>query len=115
MTTIKPQVDVYTVPVRAAAPQAFGIARMLGALFGRGINGNVGTIRYGSMDIGTRSNFTGYADPPQLFTGYDPRKVAAGTFRGQPQGLPNTAAPPSPMNDALMRSMATVTNAQLGV
>lgn len=114
MKLIRPRVDIYTVPVRWAAPQAIGLARMLGAMTGRGINGRAGTVHYGSPDIGTRSNFTGYADPPQLFTGYDPRKVAGGGYRGAPRGLPSTSAPASAITDPLLRSMATVTNAQNG-
>jgi hypothetical protein len=107
---MRPRVDIYRTPVRAAAPQAIGLARALGALFGRGINGQTGTVLYGYPAIGDRAKFAGYANSPQLFIGYDPAKVAAGAFRGAPGGLPSTA---NPNNTALQRSLATVTAVQL--
>jgi hypothetical protein len=109
----RPRVDTYTVPVRAAAPQAIGIARALAFLFGGDVNGRSGTVRFGYPQIGNREKYQGYANTPQLFTGYDPRKVAAGTFRGAPGALPSTTAPASLLNAPLQRAMATVTAAQL--
>lgn len=107
----RPGVDTYTVRVRQAAPQAIGIARALGALFGHGINGATGTTRYGMPAIGTRAKFSGYAVPPQLFIGYNPARVAGGSFRGSPAHLPAT----SNLNasNPLLRSMAAVTDRQM--
>lgn len=110
---IRPGIDEYRTPVRAAAPQAVALARALGALFGRGINGQAGTVRYGYPAIGDRAKYAGYAIPPQLFTGFDPRKVAAGAFRGTPGALPSTSSPTTLLNNPLQRSMATVTDQQL--
>lgn len=113
-TTQRPEVDLYQVKVRAAAPQAIAIARGLGALFGRAINGRTnGAVRYGYPAIGTRAKYAGYAFPPQLFRGYDPRKVAAGAFRGAPGALPSTSSPTTLLNNPLQASMATVTTQQL--
>jgi len=113
MKTTRPQVDVYRTPVRAAAPQAIGIARALGAMLGRGINGHTGTIRYGYPALGDRNKFAGYANTPQLFMGYDPMKVARGAFRGAPGALPSTSNPTTLLNSPLQASMATVTAGQL--
>jgi hypothetical protein len=109
-----PAVDTYTVRVRAAAPQAISLARGLGELFGRGINGHTGTIKYGYPAIGSREKFQGYVLAPQAFTGYDPMKVARGAFRGAPGSLPSTSAPTTLLNSPLQRSMAAVTANQLG-
>lgn len=106
----KPRVDSYIVRVRAAAPQAIRLARALGAIGGRGINGQTGTIRYGYPAPGTLAKFGGYATPPQLFIGYDARKIAGGTFRGDPSRLPAT----NTTNNPLTNAMAVVTNAQMG-
>lgn len=109
-----PQVDTYTVRVRAAAPQAISLALGLGALFGRGINGQTGTIKYGYPAIGSREKFQGYVNAPQIFTGYDPMKVARGAFRGAPGALPSTSSPTTLLNSPLQRAMATVTANQMG-
>lgn len=109
----KPRVDHYDVPVRAAAPQAIFIARALGAIFGRGINGHTGTVRYGYPGLGDRAKYGGYANTPQLFIGYDPKKVAAGAFRGAPGSLPSTSGPSTLLSSPLQRSMATVTAQQI--
>lgn len=114
MTTITPQVDHYETPVRAAAPQAIAIARALARAFTRTSIRGAGVTRLGEPAMGTRRKFQGYANTPQLFIGYDPRKVAGGTFRGQRPAIPSTAAPITTLNTPTMRAMATVTNAQLG-
>lgn len=91
---MQPQVTTYRVPVRWAAPQAIAQAVGLGWLYGKAIRGDNGAIRYGGGpgDIqAQRSAFTGYAQPPQLFIGYDPRKVAAGLIRPDPMSLPNAS------------------------
>lgn len=111
---MRPEVLEYRTPARAAAPQAIGIARALGALFGRGINGRTGTVRYGDGgQLGSREKFTGYGNTPQLFIGWDPKKVAGGMFRGRPGALPSTSAPTTVLNSPLQRAMATVTAHQL--
>lgn len=114
MNVIQPHVTTYRVPVHSAPPQSIAIARALGRLFGRGIRGEVGTVRYGAPAIGTRTKFSGYASPPQLFLGYNPRKVAGGAVRVGPAKLPSASSPVSSMSNPLLRSMAQVTNVQLG-
>lgn len=111
--TTRPRVDTYQVRVWAADPRAVRLARSLGVLHGRGIRGETGTTRYGYPAIGTRRKFGGYVSPPQLFIGYDPRKVARGAFRGAPGGLPSTSSAAA-SSSPLARAMATVTQAQLG-
>lgn len=113
MTTIAPEVDYYTTPVRAAAPQAVAIARALARAFTRPSIRGSGAVRIGEPAIGTSHKFAGYANPPQLFLGYDPHKVAGGTFRGAHPALPSTSTPITALNTPTMRAMATVTNAQL--
>jgi hypothetical protein len=114
MTTITPQVDYYQTPVRAAAPQAIAIARALARAFTRPAIRGAGATRLGEPAIGTRRKFQGYANTPQLFIGYNPRRVAAGAFRGPHPAIPSTSAPISTLNTPTMRAMATVTTAQLG-
>jgi hypothetical protein len=106
---VKPAVLVYQVPVRAAAPQAVAVARGLAWLYGKAINGSPGgngSIRYGWPGLDTqRTAYTGYVNPPQIFTGYDPMKVAAGFARIAPGRLPgtsNTTGPMSPLSQAMM-------------
>jgi hypothetical protein len=94
MRRIIPGVDVYRTPVRARHP-LFTAPALRGA----------GTVRYGQPSIGTRGKYLGYANPPQLFTGYDPRKVAAGTFRGAPGALPSTTSPVTALNNPLQRNL----------
>ncbi len=114
MRRIVPRVDHYQVPVRAAAPQAIGLARGLAAWMTRRDIRGAGAVRYGYPQIGTRMKYAGYANPPQLFTGYDPRKVARGAFRGAPGALPSTSAPTNVLNSPLQRAMSTVTQQQMG-
>lgn len=114
MTTIRPRVLAYVTRVREPDPRAVGLARMLGAFYGRGINGQTGSVRFGYPAIGTRAKFAGYANTPQLFRGYDPRKVAGGTFRGMPGQLPATSNPGTfGLNSPLQNAMATVTYQQM--
>lgn len=114
MRRLTPQVDEYRTRVRAAAPQAIGIARALADRITRPALRGAGTVHYGYPAIGTRMKYAGYANSPQLFIGYDPRKVAAGSFRGAPGALPSTTSPASALNSPLQRAMATVTAQQLG-
>lgn len=105
---IQPKVIRYTTPVHAAHPISVGMSVALGNLYGRGINGQNGTIRYGYPDIGTRSKYQGYVNPPQLFTGWNPRTAAGGAIRRTPGGLPGTQAPPGYISP-LLQAAATVT------
>lgn len=114
---MRPQVIEYRVPVHAAAPQAVALAVGLGWLHGKAINGSQdgnGFIRYGEPALGMRRKFTGYAFPPQIFTGYSARRVAGGAVRNQPASLPSTSTPDSLLRSPLQRAMATVGAAQLG-
>lgn len=111
---MQPEVVNYRVPVRSAAPQAIGLARALGWLFGKSIKGDNGAIRYGYPTLGTRAKFTGYAYPPQLFVGYDPAKVAAGLIRADPASMPGESVTPYPANNSpMMRAMSAVTTSQM--
>jgi hypothetical protein len=96
------------ITLRAIAPQAVALNLGLGRLYGRGINGRTGTVRYGAPAIGTRNNFTGYAFPPQLFSGYSAKRVAAGAIRVPTPALPSTTSPDSLLASPLSRAMATV-------
>lgn len=111
---MRPLVLQYIVRVRAASPQAIALAAGLGQLYGRGINGQTGTIRYGDpRGIQTqRSAFKGYVTPPQIFKGYTARRVAGGAIRNAPARLPSANAP-SLSTSPLTRAMATVSAQQL--
>ena len=109
---MKPRVLIFRTPVREAAPQAIAIARGLGWLFGKAIKGDNGTIEYGYPSIQTqRTKYAGYAFPPQIFTGYDPRKVAAGFIRPDQASLPGE--PIGPGTSPLSRAMQGVTISQI--
>jgi hypothetical protein len=105
---IKPKVLHYNTPVHAAHPISVGMASALGTLYGRGINGQTGTIRYGYPAPGTRRKYGGYVNPPQMFTGWSPASVAGGSVRRSPGGLPGTQAPPGYLSPLLKAAM-TVT------
>jgi hypothetical protein len=111
---IVPRVDYYTTPVHAAAPQAIGLAGSLARLFTSVALRGAGAVRYGQPAIGTRGKFAGYVNPPQLFTGYSPGKVAGGTFRGAPGSLPSTNSPTTVLNSPLQRALSTVATTQMG-
>lgn len=110
---MKPKVITYIVRVRAAAPQAVAIAAGLGQLYGRGINGRAGTVRYGYPGLSTqRAKYAGYVTPPQLFKGYTARRVAGGAIRRAGPRYPDTSAPVS-AGSPLARAMATVSASQI--
>ena len=111
---MKGQVTVYRVPVRWAAPQATGLAKALGWLHGKAIAGDNGAVRYGGPGSiqAQRTFYTGYAFPPQLFTGYDPRKVAAGAIRNTPGAFPATSTPAGVLGSPVSRALEAVTAAQ---
>lgn len=97
--TINPEVTHYSVPVRSAHPISLRMAGALAWLHGRGINGHAGAVRYGYLT--PRAKFGGYVQPQQMFVGWNPRRVASGSIRPTPGGLPGTQAPagsaPSPL------------------
>jgi hypothetical protein len=109
----QPQVTVYRTPVRSAAPQAIWIARALGWLYGKAIKGDNGAVRYGYPGLDTnRTSYKGYVFPPQIFTGYDPGKVAAGFIRPDPASLPGDSTAPAAARSPLARAMHAVTVSQ---
>lgn len=114
MNRTVPTVLHYSVPVRAADPRAISLARRIAAAFTSTALRGAGTVRYGYPAIGDRAKYAGYVDPPQLFIGYSPARVAAGAFRGAPGSLPATSTVINPGNSPLMRSMATVSTVQMG-
>lgn len=112
----RPQVTHYNVPVRSAAPQAIRLATALGWLFGKAIRGDNGHIIYGYPSIQTqRAKFAGYVNPPQLFLGYDPAKVAAGFVRPDPASLPGDHVSPSAAGSPIMIAMHNVSVSQAAV
>lgn len=108
------QVEVYAVPVRGPHPLAVMIASRLGLLWGRGIDGRTGTIRYGYPSTQTqRTKYPGYVRAPQIFLGAN---ITSGRAR-----LPTPALSSShvPMNASagspLTAAMANVTAARGGL
>jgi hypothetical protein len=104
----------YAVIARWPHPLAVMIASRLGRIYGHGIDGRTGTIRYdGPGDIqAQRTSYRGYVAAPQIFLGW--RKQGGG---GKPRvptpalsssTIPSNAAKGSP----LMKAMATATNAK---
>ena len=85
--------DQATTRVRHANAYSVWMAGALGALHGRGIDGQTGTVRYGYPQIGMRNKYQGYANPPQLFIGWNPQRVAGGAVRPHLAGLPGGQAP----------------------
>jgi hypothetical protein len=110
---IRPRVEKQTTTVRAPHPIGVGTVSSLNAQAGEGINGNRGTIRYGWPAPGTRAKYGGYVNPPDIFVGWSPRHVAAGTVKSQPGRLPASAAP-SGTYSPLAAAMANVTAARGG-
>jgi hypothetical protein len=87
-------------------PIAVAYARAIGDGWGKGIDGQRGTIIANSS---ADSGFMGYAQPPQLFAGWNPRyQTSVGTTLTTPGGLPGTSVPGanSPMDSAMATIMA---------
>lgn len=105
---IQPRSLHYSTPVREAHPLAQRIASSLGALYGRGIDGRTGTIRFGYPQIGMREKFQGYVFPPQMFIGWSPNRVAGGTIRPTLGQLPGSQAPYA-NTSPLLAAMLTAT------
>jgi hypothetical protein len=109
---IRPRVERVSATVRAPHPLGVALAAGLARLHGRGINGQTGTVRYGWPGIQTqRTKYAGYLTPAQLFIGYDPKHVAAGSIRNTSAALPATSAPEGTYSP-LLNAMANVTNAR---
>src|SRR5258708_12576634 len=68
------------------------MARFLGWLHGKAIAGDNGAVIYGGPGSiqAQRTYFTGYAFPPQIFTGWNPRLVAGGRARVANPAMPTT-------------------------
>lgn len=107
MRIFRPRVEHYSVPVRDAHPISIAMAGALGMLYGRGVDGRTGTVRYGYPAPGTQDKYGGYATPPQLFIGWNPARASAGAIRQGAESLPNTQAPAG-YNSALLNLLATV-------
>jgi hypothetical protein len=110
---IRPRVDKVTSTVRAPHPIGVGTASSLNAQAAEGINGHRGTIRYGWPAPGTRGKYGGYVNPPDIFIGWSPRNVAAGTVKSQPGRLPASSAPSGTFSP-LVAAMVNVTNTRGG-
>lgn len=113
---MRPRVQRFQVPVRWAAPQAIATALGLGWLHGKAIRGDNGTVRYGYPSIQTqRSKYAGYAFPPQIFTGYDPRKVAGGLIRPDPASYPGDSMSKATADSPAYRALEAITFGKQGV
>jgi|HubBroStandDraft_4_1064222.scaffolds.fasta_scaffold01801_5 hypothetical protein len=87
----------------------------LGDLYGRGINGDTGHIATQTSrpykpgeSADPAAGFTGYGQPPQLFTGWNPGyQTEVGTPLTDPVGLPGTSLPGSgsPLDAAMAQIM----------
>ncbi len=105
---MRPLVQRRAITIRGVAPQTIALNLGLGRLYGRGVDGHAGAVRYGEPAIGTRAKYQGYVFPPQLFTGYSAKRVAGGAIKPVTPALPSTTTPQSLLNSPLTRAMATV-------
>lgn len=104
----RPQSARATVTVRAPHPVSLYMAASLGRIYGRAIAGHNGAFRYGAPGVATnRTKYGGYVYPPQMFMGWNPRRVAGGAIRYKPGSLPATA-PNDPADNPLRNAVATV-------
>lgn len=112
--TLRPRVTVYAVPHRHPHPVSIRQMSRLGWLYGLGINGRTGTIRYGQPSTMTqRRKYGGYVRAPQIFLG-QPR--TAGTPRIPTPALSTSILPMGPGDQSpLVQAMATVTAARGGL
>lgn len=103
-----PRKTKVTVTRRDPHPVSQYMASALGALYIRGINGNTGAFRYGTPSLSTQmTNFKGYTNPPQMFLGWNPKRVAGGAVRYTPQRLP-AGAPSDPGDNPLQNAITTI-------
>jgi hypothetical protein len=111
-----PRITAYVTRYHDPHPISVFQAIALGDLYGRGIDGHAGTISTGSgrpwkpgREADPATGFTGYAQPPQLFTGWNPGyQVQVGTPLKDPVGLPGTSLPlgsASPLDSAMAQIM----------
>jgi hypothetical protein len=111
-----PRVTAYVQRYWQPHPVSVVSAIALGDLYGRGISGHAGTIatetgRPGRAGAAANpaTGFTGYAQPPQLFTGWNPAaQKDTGTPLRDPVGLPGTSLPlgsGSPLDSAMAQIM----------
>jgi hypothetical protein len=82
-----------TTKVRHANAYSVWMASSLGNLYGHGINGQTGTVRFGYPQIGMSAKYQGYGAPQQMFIGWSPSRVAGGTVRPHLGGLPGGQPP----------------------
>lgn len=101
MGIFRPRTHRVTVEVHEPHPISVAMASVLGTLHGRGIKGDTGTVLIGMVTPSGPGKYSGYVNPQQLFTGWNPRKVAGGAIRSNAQGLPGTQAPPGYQNPLL--------------
>ena len=93
--------DTVSTRVRHANAYSVWMASSLGNLFGHGINGQTGTVRFGYPQIGMAAKYQGYGNPPQAFIGWSPARVAGGAVRPHLAGLPGGQAPYSDIGPLL--------------
>jgi hypothetical protein len=110
---MRPRVAIFRTRVHAAAPQAVALVTGLARRDIPGISGHSGARRYGYPAPGTRQKYAGYVNPPQLFTGYSAKRVAAGAIRATPPAIPTSTQPWSLTASPLMQAMANVSAGQL--
>lgn len=110
-----PRVDRLVVNKWRPHPISVASARALGDLYGRGISGHAGTISTGSSrpragHTGDPAvGFAGYAQPPQLFTGWNPAyQTQTGTVLRNASDLPSTSQPGAtgPLDAAMLQITA---------
>lgn len=97
-----------TVVQRSPHPVSVFMASSLGSLYGRGINGRAGTVLYGYPgDDTNQASYQGYVSPPQMFVGWNPKRVAGGAVRAAGGQLPATS-PGNPADNPLGNAVATI-------
>lgn len=107
-TLFQPRTARVTVTVREPHPVSQYMAASLGRIYGRAIAGHNGAFRYGAPGVATnRTKYGGYVYPPQMFMGWNPRRVAGGAIRYKPSSLPATA-PSDPTDNPLQNAVATI-------
>jgi len=106
MASYLPRIKTILVEVWEPHPVSAAYSRAIARVWGRGINGQRGTIiANSSADDG----WMGYTQPPQLFSGWNPAyQTEVGSPLITPGGLPNTSVPggTSPLDSAMATIMA---------
>jgi hypothetical protein len=102
-----------TVVLRDPHPVSVYQATALGQIYGRAIAGHNGAFRYGTAGLASQmTSFKGYVAPPQMFIGWNPKRVAGGAIRVHPSQLPTTS--PSDPTDNPLRNAVNAINAGSG-